>query len=263
MKPSSYQAKTPDHQGVIHYTEAEHAVWHDLYQAQLPHVRAGMCKEYNDGLDYLQLSANQIPQCPALSKQLKAATGWQVKPVPALIGFKTFFGMLSEQTFPAASFIRRRDEFEYLKEPDIFHEIFGHVPLLTNQAFAQFTQRIGRLGSQLPKSYHVWLIRIYWMTVEFGLTQTAQGLRAYGAGLASSTAELQHALHSEQPLRQPFDFLEVLRTGYRIDIMQPIYYVIDDFVVLLEASDTQLVTLIEQAMQLGLFAPHYPEKEVA
>lgn len=260
-KPSRYIAKQPDAQGIIHYSAEEHAVWKDLYQAQSLRIKDRMCQEYCDGLEYLVLPAEKIPQCIDLSEKLTQMTGWTVQPVPALINFDTFFKMLSQKQFPAASFIRRREDFDYLQEPDIFHEIFGHVPLLSNTAFATFTQRIGNLGITLPKPYHVWLARLYWMTIEFGLIQTPQGIRAYGAGLASSKGELQYALESAIPLREPFNLLNALRTGYRIDIMQPIYYVLESFEQLLALDETTIIDAIEQAMCLGLFPPNYSKME--
>jgi len=252
-KSSKYVAYAPDDDGFIHYTPDEHSVWHDLYAAQSPLLPNRACDEYRAGLDYLELPTTRIPQCLEVSERLELATGWRVTPVAALIAFDEFFGLLSQKTFPAASFIRSREEFGYLQEPDVFHELFGHTPLLSQPLFAEFSQRIGEVGRDAPPEYHVWLARLYWMTIEFGLVNTPAGLRAYGAGIMSSNTELVYALESDVPQRRPFDALAALRTPYKINILQPIYYVLDDFRQLGKLADQDLLALIDQARELGLY----------
>ena len=189
-KSSSYTAMTPDENGRIAYSAQEDAVWRDLYAEQLPNIIQYAAPEYLTGFDKIALPANHVPQCNEVSEILTGLTGWKVTPVPALIGFEKFFGMLANCEFPAASFIRSREDFDYIQEPDIFHEIFGHTPLLTDPRFAQFTQAIGRAGvSAGPKDY-AWLIRLYWFTIEFGLTRVDGHIKALGSGLASSPSEL-------------------------------------------------------------------------
>ena len=252
-KTSNYVARLPDAHGIIHYTGSEHAIWQELFSAQLELLPGRACDRFIAGLDRLGFPATRIPQCEEVSDRLEGLTGWRVEPVPALIDFDRFFGMLQRKVFPAASFIRTREEFDYLQEPDVFHELFGHAPLLTDPLFAAYSQRIGEIGSNAPADYHVWLARLYWMTIEFGLINTTRGLRAYGAGIISSHAELTYALESRVPERRPFDAMEALRTPYRIDVLQPIYYVLDSFEQLLELSETDLLALIDDARELGLY----------
>ncbi|MEE4331601.1 MAG: phenylalanine 4-monooxygenase, partial [Wenzhouxiangella sp.] len=185
------------------------------------------------------------------------------EPVPALINFDRFFKLLAERKFPAASFIRTREEMDYLQEPDIFHEIFGHTTMLTHQAFADFTEAYGKAGLKASKRERVLLARLYWFTVEFGLLQTADGVRIYGGGIASSPGETVFALESDEPLRRPFDPIEALRTPYRIDIYQSVYYVLDRMDDLFELAGSDLLGLIEQARALGEFAPTFPPKQEA
>lgn len=253
VKASRYVARSPDEYGEIRYTPAEHAVWRDLSAVQRPLLPGRACDEYIAGLARLQLPTTRIPQCAEISERLEDATGWRVAPVPALIGFDEFFTMLARRIFPAASFIRTREEFDYLQEPDIFHELFGHTPLLMQPVFAAFSQRIGEIGRTAAPEYHVWLARFYWMTIEFGLINTRDGLRAYGAGIISSHTELAYALDSNVPERRPFNALDALRTPYRIDKLQPVYYVLDSFRELAELSECNLLALIDEAREHGLF----------
>ena len=168
-----------------------------------------------------------------------------------------FFKMLSEKTFPAASFIRSRADFDYIEEPDIFHEIFGHTPLLTDPGFAFFSQTIGELGLLVQPPDYSWLIRLYWFTIEFGLSREQGQYRALGSGLNSSPTELVYAVESSAPERREFNVIDILRTPYRIDIHQPIYYVIEDINDLFKAADRNLLADIKQAQSLGLFEPAY------
>lgn len=258
-KSTAYTAKTPDANGRIAYTAEDNAVWSDLFAQQMPRVADHCAPEYLDGLAKIDLPADHVPQCADLSVKLTALTGWRVEPVPALIGFKTFFSMLANKTFPAASFIRNRDDFDYIEEPDIFHEVFGHTPLLTDPRFAAFSETIGTAGVNADPKDYSWLIRLYWFTIEFGLIQTDQGVKALGSGLASSPTELRHAT-SDAPVKQPFDVIDILRTPYRIDIPQPIYFVLDSADQLLSATNRDLIADIRTAQSLGLHAPLYEPK---
>jgi phenylalanine-4-hydroxylase len=260
-KSTSYQAKTPDQNGFIAYTAEEDAVWADLVAAQWEAVHAHMAKPYLDGLAILNMPRKRVPQCPEISAVLGRETGWQVQPVPALIGFERFFGMLADRTFPAASFIRSRQDFDYIEEPDIFHEIFGHTPLLTDTRFAEFSHAIGKAGLKAEKQDYAWLIRLYWFTIEFGLTREAGTLKALGSGLASSKTELPHAVLSGDPVLRQFDVLDILRTPYRIDIHQPLYFVIENLDDLFQAADRDLMADIRTAQAKGLFEPLYPPVE--
>lgn len=256
---TGYAAKIPDADGHIDYDADEDAVWAELFARQLPNVQAGMARPWLDGLAQLNLPRDRVPQCPEVSASLRAATGWRVEPVPALIGFGRFFGMLAERCFPAASFIRARRDLDYIEEPDIFHEIFGHAPLLTDPRFAAFSQAVGACGAQADKADWAWVIRLYWFTIEFGLTREGGQLKALGSGLASSVTELAHALGGGPELR-PFDVIDILRTPYRIDIPQPVYFVIEDLDALFAAAGRDLLADVAQARALGLHAPKYPPK---
>ncbi len=259
-KSSRYQAKTVTSQGLIEYTEEEDEVWELLYQRQMALLPERVCQPFLDGLAELSLPTDRVPQPKHLSKSLLEMTGWQIEPVPALINFDLFFQLLSQRRFPAASFIRTKEDLEYLQEPDIFHEIFGHVTMLTNQAFADFTESYGKAGLTASKSERVLLARLYWFTVEFGLLQTAQGVRICGGGIASSPGETVHAIDASTPLRRPFDPIEALRTPYRIDIFQSVYYILDSLDELFELAQTDLLALIRQARALGPLTPTYDEK---
>ncbi|MEW6981773.1 phenylalanine 4-monooxygenase [Colwelliaceae bacterium 6471] len=263
-KATNYVSKTTDENGIIQWSEEENQIWHDLLSRQLEVIKDSACDEFIAGLSLLNLPTDRIPQLEEVSVVLREHTGWQCEPVPALIGFGEFFRLLSEKKFPVATFIRTRDEFDYLQEPDIFHEIFGHCALLTNSSFADYTQAYGKMGLNASKEDRVFLARLYWFTVEFGLLNTPKGLRAYGGGILSSPSETKYALTDENVVREPLNILDVLRTPYRIDIMQPIYYMLNsvsdlDDIRKLEVSD--IMELIAQAKELGLHPARFPPKE--
>ncbi len=257
LHASTYIAKPVDADGNAPYTPLENAVWHELIKRQRPIVENRACAEYLRGLELLQLPTDRIPQCPEVSFKLKKETGWVLEPVPALIPFEQFFSLLANRRFPAATFIRRREEMDYLKEPDIFHEVFGHCPMLTNDACAEFTQRYGELAMHASSEDQVMLARLYWFTIEFGLIKTPEGIRAYGGGILSSLGETKYCVESDIPSRKPFDVIDILRTPYRIDIMQPVYFVIDDFDVLFELTKMDLIGLIQKARRMGMHEPAY------
>ena len=225
----------------------------------LPAAEAQMAAPWRDGFAALAMARDRVPQCPEISAVLGAATGWRVEPVPALIPFGRFFAMLADRAFPAASFIRRREHFDYIEEPDIFHELFGHTPLLTDPAFAAFSQAIGAAGARADKADYAWLIRLYWFTIEFGLLREGGALKALGSGLASSVTELPWSL-SEGPEHRPFDVIDILRTPYRIDIHQPLYFVLDDPADLFAAAERHLRANVGTARAQGLHAPKFPPK---
>ena len=262
-KNTKYEAKQPDAAGRIHYTADEDSVWRDLVTQQQPSVDLHAASPFLDGQKKLNLPTDRVPQCVDVSETLSALTGWTVAPVPALIGFSQFFTMLSERTFPAASFIRSREDFDYIEEPDIFHEIYGHTPLLTDARFADFSQAIGETGLRCEPKDYSWLIRLYWFTIEFGLIRENGGVKALGSGLASSPGELAYSINDQTASRKPFDIIDILRTPYRIDINQPIYFVLDSVDELLAATSRDLLQDIKTAQSLGLYAPTYPPKKKA
>lgn len=257
-KVTKYVAKQPDENGFIHYTDEEHSVWNELITRQLPVVEKYACDEYLEALERMNFPRDRIPQCAEVSAVLREATGWEVAPVPALIPFGEFFRLLADKKFPAASFIRSREEMDYLQEPDIFHEIFGHTPLLTDKRFADFTHAYGLAGLNASKEDRVMLARLYWFTVEFGLMNTAKGLKTYGAGIVSSMGETPYSIESDVPERRPFDPVTALRTPYRIDIFQTVYYVIDSLDDLFNVSNMDLFALIKQAREKGMLPPTFP-----
>lgn len=260
-KQSKYVSRQPDENGIIHWSDEDNAVWRDLVDRQLKHIPGKACDEYMHGLELLNLPRDRVPQLHEVNAVLQETTGWQVAQVPALIPFDEFFRLLANKEFPVATFIRTREEFDYLQEPDIFHEIFGHCPLLTNPAFAHFTHQYGKLGLNATPKERVYLARLYWFTVEFGLLKTADGLRIYGGGILSSPGETDYSLYSDKPERLPLKPLDALRTPYRIDIMQPLYYTIESTDQLFEIADLDIMALVHEAMELGLFEPKFPPKE--
>lgn len=261
-KQTNYVAKKPDANGIVHYTAEENQVWHDLIVRQLEIIKNRACDEYIEGVRLLNFSQDRIPQIHEVNAVLQKTTGWMVHPVSALISFDRFFDLLANRKFPAATFIRTREDFDYIQEPDIFHEFFGHCPMLTEPVYADFMQKYGELGLAANHKDRVMLARLYWFTVEFGLINTPQGLRIYGGGILSSKSETVYAVESPVPQRNPLGIgLDALRTSYRIDILQPIYYVINNYKELYDLVDKDLIALINHSRELGEFAPLYPPKE--
>ncbi|MGH8442463.1 MAG: phenylalanine 4-monooxygenase [Nevskiaceae bacterium] len=261
-KSTKYVARQPDSSGAVRYTDEEHAIWATLYERQINEIRGKACDEYFQGIDMLRMPKDRVPQLNEISAVLRRETGWEVAFVPALIPFSEFFKLLSERKFPAATFIRTREELDYLQEPDIFHEIFGHTPLLTNKYFADFTHTYGKLGLAASKEDRVFLARMYWFTVEFGLIQPpGKPMRIYGGGILSSIGETEYAFKSDKPLRNRFSITDALRTPYRIDIMQPLYYYLEDLRELYELTQKDLMALVADARRMGLFAPLFPPKQ--
>jgi phenylalanine-4-hydroxylase len=219
------------------YSMAEHATWDLLYARQAEVLRTRAAPEVLAGLERLRLGAGGIPDFNELSAELRQLTGWQVRAVEGLVPEEVFFRHLANRVFVAGRFIRRPDQLDYLEAPDVFHDVFGHVPLLTHPVFADYMQAYGEGGLRSMRfgSLHK-LARLYWYTVEFGLLQTAQGLRIYGAGITSSHAESRYAIDDPRPNRLAFDLPRVLQTRYRIDDFQQTYFVIDSFESLLQQT---------------------------
>ena len=224
-------------QGWDRYTPEEHATWDTLFARQLRQLPGRVAPEFLEGLDVLRLSRPGIPDFAELSDRLMAATGWQVVAVPGLVPDDVFFDHLANRRFVAGNFIRRPDQLDYLQEPDVFHDVFGHVPLLANPVFADYMQAYGRGGQRAAAMGAIdRLARLYWYTVEFGLVRTDDGLKLYGAGIVSSHAESIFALDDPSPHRLGFDLKRLLRTRYRIDDFQQNYFVIDSFEDLLDVT---------------------------
>jgi phenylalanine-4-hydroxylase len=210
------------------YTAEEHDRWRRLYAAQARTLNGRACRAFFDGLQQLD-SAAGVPDFAGLSRRLRQATGWEIVAVPGFIPDAVFFGHLAHRRFPVTRWIRREDEMGYLVEPDVFHDCFGHVPMLMDPVFADFLQGYGRKGLDADPAALARLARLYWYTVEFGLIREGPGLRIYGAGILSSQAESVHALESRSPLRVAFDADRIMRTRYLIDDFQKTYFVVDSF----------------------------------
>ena len=232
------------------YTAAEHATWNLLFDRQMAVLAERVTPAFLRGVDALQLSRQGVPDFSELSERLHALTGWTVVAVPGIVPDAVFFEHLSQRRFVAGRFIRRPDQIDYLQEPDVFHDVFGHVPLLADPVFADYMQAYGR-GGQRADGLGVLhrLARLYWYTVEFGLIREAGGLRLYGAGIVSSYGESRYALEDPAPRRLAFDLREVMRTRYRIDAFQQQYFVIDSF-----------DSLLRQTLETD-FGPLYRELE--
>ena len=183
--------------------------------------------------------------------------------MPALISPQRFFGLLARRKFPVATFIRRRRDFDYLEEPDIFHEVFGHCPMLADPTFADLLEDFGRAAVTLGEAYHWPLQRLFWFTVEFGLIAEPKGTRIFGAGILSSPGETRHAIDSRRPERRPLDLVTLLRTPYRIDLYQSVYYVIQDVAQLRRLLNQDLRPAMAEAKAKGLLPPTFPPKAAA
>ncbi|MEQ1509683.1 MAG: phenylalanine 4-monooxygenase [Sphingopyxis sp.] len=219
------------------YSAGEHAVWDQLFARQVALLPGRACDAFMRGIDVLRLERPGIPDFAALNERLMAATGWQVVAVPGLVPDDVFFDHLANRRFVSGNFIRRGDQLDYLQEPDIFHDVFGHVPMLADPIFADYMQAygMGGLRSMGFGALHK-LARLYWYTVEFGLVRENGGLRIYGAGIVSSYGESIFALDDPSPNRIGFDLERLMRTDYRIDDFQQNYFVIDSFDQLLQST---------------------------
>ena len=224
-------------QGWEAYTDEEHATWDILFERQSKMLPGRAAQAFLNGLDVLKLSKPGIPDFKELSARLTDLTGWSVVAVPGLVPDDVFFDHLANRRFVSGNFIRRRDQLDYLQEPDVFHDVFGHVPMLADPEFADYMAAYGRGGGRALKHDALkHLARLYWYTVEFGLVEEADGLRLFGAGIVSSFGESQFALDSDSPDRIRFDLERVMRTEYRIDDFQQTYFVIPSFAELKEVT---------------------------
>lgn len=239
------------------YSADDHATWDRLFARQAAMLPGRVTPEFIDGLDILRLSKPGIPDFEELSDRLMKATGWQVVAVPGLVPDDVFFDHLANRRFVAGNFIRRPDQLDYLQEPDVFHDVFGHVPLLANPVFADYMQAYGRGGQRAASMGAIErLSRLYWYTVEFGLVRSDEGLRLYGAGIVSSFTESRFALEDPSPNRLGFDLERVMRTRYRIDDFQQSYFVIDSFDDLLDRTlNTDFAPLYERLTALPEVQP--------
>lgn len=229
------------------YRAEDHATWGTLYRRQRELLVGRACQEFLDAQDAMGMGDAQIPRFDQLNQVLGAATGWQLIAVEGLLPELDFFEHLANRRFPVTWWIRRPEQIDYIAEPDLFHDLFGHVPLLMEPRFADYMQAYGAGGVRAARQFGPEalqnLTRLYWYTVEFGLINSADGLRIYGAGIVSSAGESHYSLESAAPNRIGFDLQRIMRTRYRIDTFQKTYFVIDSFEQLMEATAVDFAPL--------------------
>jgi len=212
------------------YSADENRVWDELYARQMEILPGRAASAFLAGLEQLDLGRGGVPEFGRLSEELDALTGWSIVPVPMLIPDHVFFWHLANRRFPAGNFIRSREEFDYIREPDVFHDVFGHVPMLADPVYADYMQEYGRAGWKAMRHNRLKSLgALYWYTVEFGLIQEADGLRVYGAGILSGPTEAVYSLEADSPNRIMLNVDRVMRTDYVIDDLQPTYFVIESF----------------------------------
>jgi len=243
-------------QGWENYGPKDHSTWRTLYERQTQLLPKRACRAWLEGLRALPIAPDRIPDFRELSTVLRAHTGWEVVAVPGLVPDQVFFEHLAHRRFPASHFIRQPHELDYLQEPDVFHDIFGHVPMLMNPTMADYLQAYGEGGLKAQRlGFLPQLARVYWYTVEFGLIREDGGLRIYGAGIVSSAAESVFCLHDSSPHRIAFELERVLRTRYRIDDFQESYFVLRDIDQLLELARIEFEPLYRRVASLPELEP--------
>jgi phenylalanine-4-hydroxylase len=237
------------------YSEAEHALWRRLYARQVALAPRYACDEFVETLETLHFG-DGIPRFDVVNEKLGVATNWQLVAVPGLLPDLTFFDHLANRRFPVTVWLREPHEFDYIVEPDIFHDFYGHVPLLFQPVFADYLQAYGRGALKAHAQGAIEMLsRLYWYTVEFGLIDTPKGLRTYGAGILSSGGELPYCIDSPKPNRIGFDLLRIMRTRYKIDTFQETYFVIRDFSELFDATAPDFTPYYDQLRGLEPYAP--------
>jgi phenylalanine-4-hydroxylase len=248
------------------YSGDEHAIWRLLFDRQQRLLVGRACRDYLDGLEALGVAAAGIPDFRRLSDLLEQGTGWRIVAVPGIVPDELFFALLARRRFPSTCFIRGRDQLDYLQEPDVFHDICGHVPMLMNPVFADYMQAYGEGGLKALRLGHLKeLARLYWYTVEFGLIATPEGLRIYGSGILSSAGESVYCLEDPRPHRLHFNLRRVMRTRYHIDRYQETYFVIDDFAELFAATRPDFAPIYSEIAALPEIAADavLPDERVA
>jgi len=218
------------------YTAEDFEVWKILYGRQLELLKTSAIPEYLEGLVAVDMVADRIPDFKEINQRLLRLTGWHIIPFEGICPPAQFFQLLARKTFPCTHWLRRMDQLDYLEEPDMFHDVFGHVPLLSNKTYCTFFQELGAIGSTYSQHPHLIdkLERLYWFTIEFGLMQKDGSNKIYGSGIASSTGELKHAM-SNQSIKKTFNLLEIMDHAFRTDIIQNEYYIIQNFSELIQS----------------------------
>jgi len=250
---TKYVSKDTGPHGLIDWTPEENQTWKTLFERQSTLVKKYGCVEYLEGLERIQFTPDKVPQHLEVNKRLKSFNGWEVEVVPALIPAKEFFTLLSNKKFPAASFIRVPEELNYIQEPDIFHELYGHTPLLTYKEYGDFMQEFAKIALSMEPKDRPRLFRLFWFSIEFGLLREHNQLKAYGGGILSSIEETVYCIEDKKAQRVNFDALTALRTPYRIDIPQPLYYVLEKFSDLYRILDHNIPQLVQESKELGDF----------
>lgn len=213
-----------------HYSADDDTIWDELFERQMRVLPGRAAMAFMQGLEKLDLARGGVPDFGRLSAELNTLTGWSIIPVPMLIPDHVFFWHLANRRFPAGNFIRTRETFDYIQEPDVFHDVFGHVPMLTDPVFADYMQEYGRAGWKAMKYNRLKALgALYWYTVEFGLIEEADGIKAYGAGILSGPTEARFAVEAQSPNRIMLNVDRVMRTDYVISDLQPTYFVIESF----------------------------------
>ncbi len=239
------------------YTEQDHVIWRELFNRQSKLLAGRACNEYLQSLPRLGVTAEGIPDFRRMSEILEKTTGWRIVTVPGLIPGSAFHAHLAKRQFPVTFWIRSREQIDYLAEPDIFHDLFGHVPMLMNPVFANYMQEFGKGGVKAAGLDAIkFLDRLYWYTVEFGLIKTPDGLRIYGSGIVSSKTESIYCLEDKRPYRLGFDLKRIMRTHYRYDKLQESYFVIDNFEQLFEATHPDFTPIYKEIQPLGDIEPY-------
>ena len=250
-----YSRAAPDYsveQDWARYGADEHALYRCLFERQSKLVPRYACPEWIEAIAGLD-SAREIPKFDQVSPKLRRRTGWEIVAVPGLIPDDAFFTHLANRRFPVTVWLRKPEEFDYIVEPDVFHDFFGHVPLLFDQVYADHLHEYGKGGLKAMRLDAVkWLARLYWYTIEFGLMKTAQGIRAYGAGLLSSGGELAYCVDDPRPPRLPFELERIMRSEYIIDRYQETYFVIDSFAQLMRETAPDFTPIYERLRSLPI-----------
>lgn len=250
-----YVSKKPNCNGLVEWTNIEHSTWKTLVDRQTALLPGIASKIFLKGLDILEFG-DKIPQIPSLNKKLQPLEGWSISPVPALIQPQEFYELMAQKKFPAATFVRVPEELDYIMEPDIFHEIYGHTPLLTDNVITTFMYEFAKLALKADKKYRRQLFRLFWFTIEFGMIKEKGSPKALGAGILSSIGETKYCV-SEKCIHKPFNLEDILRTSYRIDIMQPLYFVLDDVKDLLGILNDDLFKIIDRVKLIGDHEPFF------
>lgn len=226
----------PMKQEYTKYNAEDFQVWKILFDRQMENLPGRATDEFLEGIKRIDFTADKIPDFSETNPLLKSITGWELAVVPGIVDDAIFFQLMANRKFPASTWLRKMSELDYLEEPDMFHDVFAHVPLLTNQAFVDFLQELSKIGLEyIDNKWAIELLsRVYWFTVEFGLIREADGLRIYGAGILSSAGETLFSL-SNEPKRFEYNVEQILNTPYRKDTFQDRYFIVDSYEQLYES----------------------------